>query len=226
MFNRAAFAGTVVVGLLTASLAKSAPLTVPFDFARHAIGLDLKVKGVPLYMILDTGVDPSGIDEGRAVELGLKINRTAGGEASGEGSAKKATVYPTAIENLVLGGRAFGSIDAVTLDMRGLSARYGRKLDGVLGFSFLTGKIILIDYANHRLSILQRPAEADSLVQSCRKKWTIPYTSFKSDIIPIISHFRFGEREAPVTHRHRIERRHLALPIRACASRVARCIEG
>lgn len=50
-------------GVLTA---QAAPLSVPFDFTRGAIGLDVSVNGTPLYMILDTGVDPSVIDLARA----------------------------------------------------------------------------------------------------------------------------------------------------------------
>jgi hypothetical protein len=199
MFNPAAIVGIAFAALLMAPSGKAAPLTVPFDFSQSAIGLDVTVKGAPLYMILDTGADPSGIDEARAAALGLKIDRAAGGEASGEGNDKQVKIYPTAIEGLVLGGRSFGTVDAVTLDMRGISARYGRRLDGVLGFSFFKGKAVLIDYAARRLSILDRAAQANSAVRSCRKHWTIPYRSIKGDIIPIIPHFRFGAADAPIS---------------------------
>jgi len=77
----------------TAALGADAPLTVPFDFSRHAIGLDVTVKGAPLYMILDTGVDPSAIDLKRAEALGLPIQRDNAGEASGEGDAKSAQIF-------------------------------------------------------------------------------------------------------------------------------------
>ncbi len=36
-----------------------------------------------------------------------------------------------------------------------LSAGYGRTLDGVLGYSFLTDKVVLIDYANNVLRQLR-----------------------------------------------------------------------
>ncbi|MFL6690570.1 MAG: retropepsin-like aspartic protease [Alphaproteobacteria bacterium] len=199
VFNRAAIIGVAFAALLMTPSGEVAPLTVPFDFSRNAIGLNVTVKGAPLYMILDTGADPSGIDEARAAALGLKIDRAAGGEASGEGNDKQVKVYPTVIQGLVLGGRSFGTVNAVTLDMRGLSARYRRRLDGVLGFSFLNGKIALIDYAARRLSILERAAQANSAVRSCRKHLTIPYRSIKGDIIPIIPHFRFGAADAPIS---------------------------
>ncbi|HEY1631042.1 MAG TPA: retropepsin-like aspartic protease [Rhizomicrobium sp.] len=179
--------------------ASAAPLTVPFDFSRSAIGLDVTVKGTPLYMILDTGVDPSVIDGVRADALHLKVDRGAGGEASGEGDAKQAQAYPATIDGLALGGHDFPAIDALAFDMSTLSARYGRKLDGVLGYSFLTGKIVLIDYPRHTLGILDRPADAAPSVQTCRKRWTIPLKPFTGDSIPIIPDFRFGKATAPIS---------------------------
>src|ERR1700710_166279 len=135
----------------TAALGTDAPLTVPFDFSRHAIGLDVTVKGAPLYMILDTGVDPSAIDLKRAEALGLPIQRDNAGEASGEGDAKSAQIFGATIDGLVIGGRAFGAVDAAAMDMSTLSARYGRSLDGVLGYSFLSSRIVLIDYPHSTL---------------------------------------------------------------------------
>ena len=52
--------------LLFATAAQGANQSVPFDFSHHAIGLNVTVKGKPLYVLLDTGVDPSVIDLGRA----------------------------------------------------------------------------------------------------------------------------------------------------------------
>jgi hypothetical protein len=74
----AALTATLFCG---AALAK--PVEVPFDFSRGAIGLDVTVKGVPLFVILDTGVDPSVIDINRAEALALNVDRAAGGEAVG-----------------------------------------------------------------------------------------------------------------------------------------------
>ena len=141
---------------LCAANAAATPLTVPFDFSRSAIGLDVTVRGVPLYMILDTGVDPSGIDSSRAEALHLHVDRGAGGEASGEGDAAHAQIYPATIEGLGVAGRTLGSVDALAMDMSTLSVRYGRKLDGILGYSFLNTRIVLIDYPNSRLSIRSR----------------------------------------------------------------------
>jgi len=190
--------GALAIALICCATS-AAPLSVPFDFSQSAIGLDVTVNGTPLYMILDTGVDPSVIDLGRAEALGLKIDRTAGGEASGEGDAKQAQAFPVTIDRLAIRGRVFAAIDALAVDMGALSARYGRTLDGVLGYSFLTDKIVLIDYANRTLGILDRPADAIPAVRTCRKRWNVPLRSFEGDSIPVIPGFRFGSASASIS---------------------------
>lgn len=179
--------------------ASAAPLSVPFDFSRSAIGLDVSVKGKPLYVILDTGVDPSVIDETLAGTLGLKIDRAAGGEASGEGDAKHATVYPTSVDGLTIAGRAFAPFDALTTDMSTLSKHYGRRLDGVMGYSFLNGKIVLIDYAKSTLGILDTPSDAARAVSRCSKHWSMALQTLADDSIPIVAEFRFGSATAPIS---------------------------
>ena len=182
----------VVLAFALPVAASAEPLTVPFDFSRSAIGLDVKVKGAPLYMILDTGVDPSVIDMTRAEALGLRIDKTASGEASGEGDAKEAKVYAATLDGLTIAGRNFAPIDTLTANMNALSAGYGRKLDGVLGYSFLAGKIVLIDYREKRLAILDRPADAITEVSLCTKRWSIPLNGFPDDNIPAVPDFRLG----------------------------------
>lgn len=193
------FRVTAALFVLACSTASAEPLTVPFDFSRHAIGLDVTVHGTPLHMILDTGVDPSVIDIATAAALVLKIDRGAGGEASGEGDAKSSQVYPATLDGLAIAGREFVPIDALAFDMGTISASYGRKLDGVLGFSFLNGRIVLIDYTHTTLSILDRPADATSAVQACRKRWTIPLHGFPDDAIPAIPDFRFGKATGTIS---------------------------
>ena len=184
---------------LTGVAAHAASLSIPFDFSHSEIGLDVTVKGTPLYMILDTGVDPSAIDLARADALSLKVDRKAGGEASGEGDAKTAAVFPATIEGLAIAGRAFAPVDMLATDMSALSAHYGRRLDGVLGYSFLSDKTVLIDYAARKLTILDRPADATGAIHVCRAHWSTPLTSFKDNSIPAIRAFRFGNASGAIS---------------------------
>lgn len=175
----------------------AAPVIVPFDFSHNAIGLDVKVKGVPLYMLLDTGVDPSIIDLNRAGALGLKVDREDGGDASGFGGGKAPSVFPSRIDQLALGDRTFASFDALAFDTTGISASYGRNIDGILGYSFLSDKVVLIDYPGHRLGIFDKPGEADGITGTCRKRWSTPLMTV--DNFPVITNFRLGAATVPIS---------------------------
>lgn len=180
-----------------AAPAVSAPLVVPFDFSKTAIGLDVTVNGVPLYVILDTGVDPSVVDLARADALGLKVDRSDAGEASGFGEGKGAAVYPATVAGLSIHGHRFKPFDALASDMGPLSKHYGRQLDAVLGYSFLSDKTVLIDYPQRTLAILADAGEAKPLVRTCRTRWATPLKT--SDSFPIIPGFRVGDAVGPVS---------------------------
>jgi hypothetical protein len=179
-------AGAIAVTFLVATACKAGPVVVPFDFSRHEIGLTVRVHGTPLYMFLDTGVSPSAIDTARAKSLGLKIDFGGGGEASGAGDAAHVIVYPTSIDDVVLGGRHFGAVEALTADHTAISKAYGRTVDGTLGHSFLSGRVMLIDYAARTLSISGRETDLTSQLATCRRAWRLPLRSFKGDKIPIV----------------------------------------
>lgn len=175
------------------------PLSVPFDFSRGVIGLDATIDGHPVYVMLDTGVDPSVIDSRFAEAHGLKIDRGAGGEGSGFGDAKSAPAFPTTIDGLTIAARAFGPVDALTSDLSSLSTTYGRPLDAVLGYSFLKDTIVLIDYPNRKLVLLDRREDATPTIAICREHWNLALQTLSDDNWPIIPHFRFGASVGPVS---------------------------
>lgn len=195
---RTVFTSLVVAPLLlAASAGRAEPVIAPFDFSKTTIELEVSIKSVVLHMLLDTGVDPSVVDLARADTLGLPVDRSDAGEASGFGDGKGATIFPSRVEGLTLGGHGFGAFDALATDMRGISTGYGRKLDGILGYSFLSDKIVLIDYQGARLGFLSRASQANALTRGCRTHWSIPLKTH--DSFPVIADFRLGEATAPVT---------------------------
>src|SRR3569623_3303887 len=181
---------------LGAEPAFGAPLTIPFDFSRGEVAIDVSVKGQPLHMLIDTGVDPSMISLSRARALGLKVDLEAG-EADGIGDGKGATMFASAIDGLAMGGHRFGRDDALALDTGPLSAQYGRPLDGVLGWSFLHDQTVLIDYPNHRLSLLERPSQAKALTRSCRRHWSASMVQQKDQNWPNVPDFHMGRAALP-----------------------------
>jgi len=193
---------TAVVALALCAVCACAvgkPVDLPFDFSRGAIGLDVTVRGTPLYVILDTGVDPSVIDIARARDLALAIDRDKGGEGSGVGGGKAPMAYPTTINGLAIGGAAYSPFSALTSDLGVLSARYGRRLDGVLGYSFIRDKTLLIDYPRQRLIIADDAKETAASLRSCHTRWSMPLTFLGDDNTPVFAAFRFGGASGPAT---------------------------
>jgi hypothetical protein len=111
--NKARFVVAIfsVIGCST-----SQALETSFDFSRSEIGIDVSIRGKTLYAILDTGVDPSVINLAVAEELGLMVDRTDSGEASGFGEGRGVTVFPTRIEGLTIRGHRFATFDALASD--------------------------------------------------------------------------------------------------------------
>lgn len=185
--------------LVLATAAHAAGQTVPFDFSHHAIGLNVSVKGKPLYVLLDTGVDPSAIDLGRAKALGLPMQKGPGGEASGEGSGS-AHVFPATIKALAIDGKAWGDVDALALDMAGLSKQYGKTLDGVLGYSFLVGKTVVIDYPASTVTFYKGSHSVAAAMKQCKQHYATPLVfAGADDRIPVLPDFRFGEVKAKIS---------------------------
>jgi hypothetical protein len=127
------------------------------------------------------------------------VDRASSGEASGYGESESATVFPATIDGLAIRGRSFAPIDALMADTTAMSRGYGRDIDAVLGYSFLKDKIVLINYAAQRVWILDRAANADSVVRRCRTHWSTAMQFLGGDNTPIIPDFRFGSASGPIT---------------------------
>ncbi|WP_162305804.1 retropepsin-like aspartic protease [Oleisolibacter albus] len=177
--------------------AAAAPLVLPFDFSRSALALSVTVRGTPLHVLLDTGVNPSVIDLRQADALGISVDRGDGGEATGFGDGRGAAIFPSHIDRLRIAGRDFAPVEALATDMTGISAGYGRRLDAILGYSFLSDKTVLVDYPRRLLAFLDDGAEAAPLTSGCRTRWSTPLTLV--DSFPVIPDFRFGDATAPVS---------------------------
>lgn len=196
--NRAArVVATVFLVSLVTSRAMCAPLVVPFDFSHAELGLKVSMEGRSLNAIMDTGVDPSLIDLADAKALGLKINQGDAGEAGGFGEGRGMTVFPAEIKGLTIGQRKFEPFDALASDLTSLTHADQPRLDLVLGYSFLSDKIVLIDYVTGSLAILDTPDQAEAMVVNCKVRWAIPLKTLES--YPVIPNFRFGKASGPVT---------------------------
>ena len=129
--------------------------SIPFEMVKHQILLPVRLgEGAgPYFFLLDTGVNPSGIDLALARELGLVEGDQPVGEAGGVGN-DKVFIYAATIKSARLGGLPLEAIPAVAMDFTGLGKRLGRPLHGILGYSFLKGRIVRIDYPQRQVVLL------------------------------------------------------------------------
>jgi predicted aspartyl protease len=123
---------------------------VPFEFLSHQIVVQVKVGGKgPFNMLLDTDTDPSAIDVTTAKELGLDVG-SRGAAATGGGTQTN-IAYPTRLANLEVGSVSARDVVAAVIDLKKISEKLGKPIQGVLGYSFLKDRIIQIDYPNAKI---------------------------------------------------------------------------
>jgi predicted aspartyl protease len=120
-------------------------IEVPFDFVKNEIVLRVSVneKG-PFQMMLDTGTDPSAVDLAAAKEMGLKLD-PVGQQGSGGGKGVN-LIYETQAAGLSVGALMARNVSAVAIDLSQITERLGIHVHGILGHSFLDGRIVQIDY--------------------------------------------------------------------------------
>src|SRR5262249_39339112 len=118
---------------------------VPFDFYRNEIILQVKVnETATIDMLLDTGTNPSAIDLTTARGMGLKLD-PVGRRVSGGGSGAN-LAYAAKLPLLRIGDLMAKNISALAIDLSEVSRHLGKPVQGILGHSFLNGRIMQIDY--------------------------------------------------------------------------------
>jgi len=128
---------------------RAEPRQVEVGFAspQHQIVVKVKLgKQGPFSMLLDTGTNLSVID----AALARRLRALHEGEAAG---VEPAPDYERAFVDLRIGSLRAESVPAEALDLGKISEKLGTHIDGVLGYSFLEGRVVQIDYRRHRLRI-------------------------------------------------------------------------
>ena len=122
---------------------------VSFEFIRNQIVVQTRIRGRgPYSCLIDSGANPSAVDITLAQELNLPIG-DRGGPAEGVGT-QEVLVYPTDLD-VAIEGTLASRIPAVAVDLSSLSKAFDRPIDCVLGQSWLTSRVVQIDYPSHRL---------------------------------------------------------------------------
>jgi hypothetical protein len=139
--------------LLTLSARSEAFREIDSQYRDGLIWLKVNVagKGAPLQFLLDSGAGVSVIDLQTARSLGLHLgNRQTVQGVNGQCFADRVTDLQA-----VSGGIALPK-SVLAIDLRALSGRCERPVDGILGVDFFRGRVVQIDFTEGRVRILAK----------------------------------------------------------------------
>ena len=113
--------------------------------------VDVTGKSEPLNFLLDSGASISAIDLRTARSLGVHLgNRQIVQGVNGQGSA-----YRVNDLQALCGGVALPK-SVLAVDLRALSDRCDKPVDGILGADFFRSRIVQIDFTEGRVRILEK----------------------------------------------------------------------
>jgi len=96
-------------------------------------------------------------------------------------SGENATLRAVSVKRIILGDAQFDRVPALVYDFSGLSAHFGEKIDGVLGFPIFRQTILTLDYPHNRI-LLSPTGGAATLRPGSRIDFD---TVTKTPLIPI-----------------------------------------
>ncbi len=108
----------------------------------------------PLWFLLDTGASVTAIDTEVARELGFELTGKVMGGGAGEGRAEVNFIKGASFS--VPGVQVTGQTVATLALGRLLESRLGRRIDGILGYDFISRFVVEIDYAGALLHLHDR----------------------------------------------------------------------
>lgn len=148
--------------------------TFPFEWREGLIFLPIRVNGSkPLSFALDTGSARILIDRKLAADLGLKVSGSGSLQGAGTGRIPIEFIHDV---NMALPGVESDGYDLSTADLQPLDAGDGGRVDGIIGYPFLSRFVITIDYAAKQLTLTLPEAfhpdnAAQALPIELRDKW-------------------------------------------------------
>src|SRR6185503_13910348 len=161
-------------GSFAQASSKEQVIEVLFVFHRNEIILAVKVNGKSsLLMMLDTGTDPSAVDLNTAKEIGLKLD-PIGRQAEGGGTGVN-LAYETKLPLLEVSNLTAKNVQAVAMDLSQVSGRLGKPIHGILGHSFLKGRVVQIDYQTQRIRFYSKSQPPEANQPNTLKRTVLPF---------------------------------------------------
>ncbi len=122
---------------------------IPIRFVENHIYVPVIIDCRETMWILDTGAGMSVIAKKFADKLGLKHE----GDIKGAGAGGQVDVSFAKLPSYRLQGITFDEQTVAVIDMSELNKVLGIKIDGILGYDFLSRFVTKVDYANETISL-------------------------------------------------------------------------
>lgn len=126
-------------------------VVVNFELARHLIVVKTKINGSDkdYNFVVDTGAGICILDKTIVDEVGAK--KTGQANVTDTSNLSNQQNQYT-VQSINVGGVEFGEMPVLDMDLRGMSAVGGMKIDGIIGDSFLRFFCVQIDYKKKQLT--------------------------------------------------------------------------
>lgn len=129
-----------------------ADLIQPIETSNNVLFLKATIGGKRLTFCLDTGSETNVISSRSSNQVLNTINITRRSSLQGSGSKKSDVLYGN-MSNFILGNQSFTEMETIITSLDALCDAYGVKIDGVLGYNFLSKGVICINLGKKQLSI-------------------------------------------------------------------------
>ena len=144
---------------------KADPATIavlPAAFRDGLVFVKVAINGGPVvWMDLDTGTSPSIVVPAYARAVGLTL--MAKGKATEGFGSEKIETFTTSAVMLRAGHESARAVEFESIELSGMAGPEARPLSGLLGQSFLAGRIVVIDYQNQKLFFRNKPEANGSI---------------------------------------------------------------
>jgi predicted aspartyl protease len=126
--------------------------TQKIEFTKNILYLSGSVGGKILKFCLDTGAETNAINSHspKSVLSTITIERRSNLRGSGSATAE---VFFGTLKDLRLGPHSLKNMETIITDLEALSEAYGVRIDGMLGYNFLSKGIFTINFVKGQMDI-------------------------------------------------------------------------
>src|SRR5215218_3004453 len=158
--------------------AVDAEAVMPFDYEDTRLYVPVGIGGRPWWFILDTGAQPTVLDEGVALASGVAGHDTTSTTGAGTGRLRRSTGDAVALR---IGELTMRVHDPAIAPIDSLLSRYtGRRAHGIVGSQFFADRAVTVDF-EQRIVYTRPTADAyeltNSVVLTLVLEGGIPYLS-------------------------------------------------